>query len=293
MDELKQVQIWQISERQNYRQTYDSDFVANIAADMSTSGFKMEYPITVYANEDQTFTVIDGHTRRQAALLASAYTLKDHKPVLPVWIVVKDKPTDAQFKLMQLAANEKRIDPDDISRAIGYKQALDAGATIDDLVSATGHKAFFIEKRLRFLTLTAEAQHMIASKQLSPDYADELTRLKPEYQSAALSAYNRASRHDLQTFRDIVSDLYQKQVQAENEQLPMFGGDLEAFVAQTVQQIEAKREKTRAELEAELQAERTARQRDRDYAKQKYIAAMNEIARLKAELYDKHLIAAA
>lgn len=293
MDQLLQVAIWQVIERQNYRQSYDSDFVQSIAGDMSSTGFKMEYPITVYPNgDDTTYTVIDGHTRRQAALLASTYTLTDHKPVLSVWVVVKSKPDDKQFKLQQLSANELRVEPDDISKAIGYQQAITAGATIDDLVSATGHKAFYIEKRLRFLTLTSEAQHMIANRQLSPDYADELTRLKPEYQSAALSAYKRASRHDLQTFKDIVSDLYQKQVEADNKQLPMFGGNLETFIAETVKAIEEKREKTRAELEAELAAERIARQRDRDYAKQKYIAAMSEIARLKAELYDKQLIAA-
>lgn len=293
MAELKHVELWRIVERSNYRQTYDQDLVSSIAGDMSSNGFDMAHPIETYANEDnQTYTVIDGHTRRESALLGSIYDIKTHKPIMLVWIVVKDKPTDALFKLMQLSANEKRAEPDDISKAIGYKQALDAGATIDDLVAATGHKPVYIEKRLRFLTLTVEAQHMIANRQLSPDYADELTRLKPEYQSAAIMAYTRATRCDLQTFREIVADLYQKQIQAENEQLPLFGGNLETFVANTVQAIEDKRAKTRAELEAELAAERIARQRDREYAKQKYIAAMNEIARLKAELYDKQLVAA-
>lgn len=286
MDERLSIELYRIIERENYRQSYDPDFVATLASDMSSNGFKVEYPITVYPNDDNTFTVIDGHTRRQAALLGSTYDLTEHKARMIVHIVVKDKPTDAQFKLMQLAANEQRRDPDDISKAIGYKQALDAGATLDDLITATGHKAYYIEKRLRFLSLTPEAQHMIANRQLSPDYADELTRLKPEYQSAALMAYTRAIRCDLQTFKEIVADLYQKQVQAENEQLPLFGGNLESFVAQTVQAIEDKRQKSRAELEAELQAERTARQRDRDYAKSKYMAAMRELAELRTKLYE-------
>jgi hypothetical protein len=50
--------------------------------------------------------------------------------------------------------------------------------------------------------------------------------------------------------------LYAKQVKAENEQLPMFGGDLVAFVENAVQELEAKRQKSRAELEKELEAER-------------------------------------
>jgi ParB-like chromosome segregation protein Spo0J len=236
MNELIQVEAWQLAERQNYRQTYNQALVEGIASDMAEHGFDIARPIETYAEGDR-YIIIDGHTRFKAVLLGSAYTIADHKPVMKVWIAVKDKPNDAQFKLMQLAGNELRENPDDMSKAIGYKQALDYGATYDQLYRATGHRQPYIDKRIALLSLTSEAQIMVSKGQLSIDYAFELTRLKAEYQSAAISAYTRASRCDLATFREIIEDLYQKQVKAETEQLPLFGGDLVQFVENAVAEL--------------------------------------------------------
>lgn len=284
-----QVELYHLTERQNYRQEYDQAFVESIAGNMAAEGFKVEYPITVYREGDQ-FVVIDGHTRREAALLGSTYDVKEHKARMLVWVVVKDKPTDAQFKLDQLAANEQRRDPDDMSKAIGYRQALDAGATMDQLCAATGHKQPYIDKRLSFLKLTREAQVMVSKGQLSPDYAAELVRLKSDYQCAALSAYTRANRCDLVSFREIVDDLYTKQVEAEQTQLPMFGGELETYTAALVETLEQKRQISRDSLQKELdairallQAEKAQHEANKRKAVIKLRAMQMEIETLRAQ----------
>src|SRR4051794_18410787 len=119
VDQLLQVEAWRVVERDNYRQDYDQLFIEDTALDMQDNGYKLEWPIVVY-EENGLYPVIDGHTRRLSALLASTYDLIEHKARFLVWIVVKAKPSDAAFKLMQLAANERRRDPDDLSKAIGY-----------------------------------------------------------------------------------------------------------------------------------------------------------------------------
>jgi hypothetical protein len=258
---------------------------------MATVGFDASKPIKVY-REGDNFVVIDGHTRRRAALLGSTYDLKEHKARLLVWIVVQDKPTDLEFVLTQLADNELREQPDNMSQAIGYRRALDAGATMDQLCQSTGHKQPYIDKRLSFLTLTPEAQVMVAKGTLSPDYAAELVRLKVDYQCAALSAYTRASRCDFVTFKEIVADLYTKQVEAEQTQneLPLFGGALESLISATVETIEAKRAKSRADLESEnaallaaLDNERIQHKANKAKAVAKLQAMQNEIIFLRQQ----------
>src|SRR5258706_16127073 len=118
---LRYVPLYQLTQRSNYRQEFDQEFVNKLAGDISTNGYKIEYPIVTYADNDG-YIVIDGNTRYTAAKLASSYDRTSHLATLQVWIVIKDKPSDSQFILSQLAANELRRDPDDISKAIGYKQ---------------------------------------------------------------------------------------------------------------------------------------------------------------------------
>lgn len=281
MDTIKQVYLYTLVERENYRQSYDQEFVTGMASDMASAGFKIEFPITVYDNGDGTYTIIDGHTRRQAALLGSLYGLIDHKAMMLIWIVIKDKPSDAQFKLQQLAANEKRVDPDDISKAIGYQQALSAGATIQDLIDATGHKQDYIERRLALLTLTGEIQALVAKRQLSILYAVEIARLAPNFQRIAIKTYNDIKSPSLDEFRAFVNELYTKQTQCTLFDLPMFDG---VGLIETLREMKIEKPKSRVELEAELESERKARQADRAFAINKYRQLMTAYTQLKAQV---------
>jgi ParB/RepB/Spo0J family partition protein len=277
---MQTLKLEQIIEIDNYRTDYSD--LDGLIASMKAQGFKAKYAITVTPIEAMTiksrlpmFAISEGHRRTRSARLAGLTEIACH---------IEGDLTPKQRKLDQLAENENRSNPNPMDQGRGLQQAIDLGATIEDLALATGHKADYIAKRIALLSLTSEAQIMVAKRYLSIEYAYELTRLKAEYQGAALAAYTRASRCDLITFREIVADLYNKQLEAENKQLPMFGGALLEYVEQAVQTIEAKRAKTRAELEAELEAERKARAQDRQFAIGKFTAARHEIEQLRAEL---------
>lgn len=284
MDTLQFVPLYRLIERQNYRQTYDPDLVHTIAVSVRDHGFKIEYPITVYAEQDR-LVIIDGHTRYHACVECARMS---HNMTFGVWAVVKARPDDKTFKLAQLAANELRSDPDDISKAIGYKQAIDAGASIDDLVLAVGHKRPYIEDRLSLLALVPEAKDLVAKKHLGIKFAAQLTRLDSNFQRIALQAYTAMKSPTLEEFTAIVNGLYTKQTQCSLFDLALFNGQP---IEQTIAELKIDRPKSRQELLDEIEALRASkeseyRQRmlDRDYAKRKYTAAQREIALLKAQL---------
>ncbi len=284
MEAIQSVSLSRIHERENYRQEYDPDFVATIASDMAESGFKPEYPMTVYADGD-TLILIDGHTRYHAAMLGTSYDLKTRLPLMSVWVAIKDRPTDADFKLMQLAANEQRRDPDDMSKAIGYRQALDAGATMAHLVKATGHYTSYIEDRLTLLSLVPEGQQLVAKKHMGIKFAGELSRLDSNFQRIAIQQYSKMKNPTLDQFRDVVNQLFTKQSQATLCDLALFSGkpiDPSVYLAGAGLTIEPKM--TRAELETALKIEREKREKDRAYARRKYSEAKHEIERLRALL---------
>lgn len=259
---METLALEQIIEIDNYRTDYSD--LDSLVANMRAKGFNPEYAVTVMPLDAYTvksrlpmYALVKGHRRTRSARLAGLVAIPCH---------IQTGLTPVARKLDQLAENENRSNPNPMDQANGFQQAIDLGASIADLVLHTGHKQPYIEKRLALLTLTSEAQRLVASKHLSIDYAHELTRLKPEYQGAALAAYHRATRCDLTTFKEIVSDLYTKQVEAEHTQLPMFGGELEIYIETAVQTIEANRQKTRAELEAELAAVTAEKERIRTEA---------------------------
>jgi ParB-like chromosome segregation protein Spo0J len=263
---LKQVALSQLVQRSNYRQEYDQDFVNKIASDMATNGYKVEYPIVTYSEGDQ-FVVIDGNTRFTATKLASSYSIKDHKALIMVWIVVKDKPTDSEFILSQLAANELRRDPDDISKAIGYQQALDSGASLIQIASETGHKVDYIERRVKLLKLAADLQPLVAKGQLPISYAGAITVLDSNRQRIAVQAYNRSKTNNLESFvENVVNPLYEQQVK-ESQQGNFFGlytedqltAQIDSFVEvlapkKTAKDLENELVQIRLELEAERKA---------------------------------------
>lgn len=285
MDTLQFVQLHRLIERENYRQTYDPDLVHTIAVSVRDHGFKLEYPITVYPDSDR-LVIIDGHTRYHACVEAARMS---HNMTFGVWVVVKVKPDDKDFKLAQLAANELRSDPDDISKAIGYKQAQDTGATIEEILLSTGHKnRAYVEDRIALLYLVPEAQDLVAKKHLGIKFAAQLVRLDSNFQRIALKAYAAMKSPTLEEFQAVVNDFYTKQSQCSLFDLAIFNGKpIEEIMAD----IKIDRQKTRQELIDEIEALRAskdseyrARMADRDYAKRKYTAAQREIALLKAQL---------
>lgn len=274
-----QVPLYRLSILSNYRQEYDQDLVSGIAESYREDGFKPEYPISAY--EDKThpgyYIIIAGHTRFLAGLRYLGLTQDD---TFMVWIVVNPEPTAAQFKLQQLHENSFRADPDDISKAIGYKQALDAGATMADLQHYTGKRESYILDRLAMLTLIPEAQDLVKHGHMGPKFAAQMTRLDSNFQRLALAWYTTAKSPTLPEFTEVISQYYTKQSQCSLLDLALFNGKP---IEQITVELKIDRPKTRAELEAELEAEKKARQQDRLYAKDLYSKALRRIAELEAK----------
>lgn len=145
MNGLSFVQFYRLKIRQNYRQAYDQATIDGIAKSILTDGFKPEYPIVAY-KQDDSFIIISGHTRYYACEQVSRIL---HSKMFGVYLIVKNKPDDKTFKLDQLAENSLRQNPDPISEAIGYKQARDSGATIEEIQHSTGSIAHLLKIGLR------------------------------------------------------------------------------------------------------------------------------------------------
>lgn len=283
---LKQVALSQLKQRSNYREEYDQQFVEKLASDMSTNGFKVEYPIVTYQDGD-LYIVIDGNTRFTAATLASSYSIKDHTASLLVWIVVKDKPSDQQFILEQLAANELRRDPDPLSQAKGYKQAVDAGATVETIASETGHQVEYVNRRLWLLDLVPEAQKLVANGNLGIKYGEAMHTLDVNFQRIALQAYNTRKVRTHDEFSALCNELLQKQTTLSLFDLSLFNGQpIEMVVDMSKVKTEPKVDASAVirSLESELATEKAQRQADRDYAKKKYAELMSLYNKLQAQV---------
>jgi ParB/RepB/Spo0J family partition protein len=265
------IPLAQIVEVNNYRETYPADHIQALADSMKADGFKVEYAITVYLLPNGQYAINTGHCRTRAARLAGL-------TAIPCVILADSNPLT--LKLAQLGENENRRDPDDISRARGFKAVLDAGGTIEQLSIATGKNKDYINRRLCLLALVPDIQELVSKGQLSIMYAVEIARLSDaNFQRIALQAYNKLSHCDLDDLRKIVSDLYSKQAQANLfDNLPMWGA---AYIEQTASEIVKEQKKSRQQLEIELAAERKARAADKAYAIREYQKLLRRVAELE------------
>lgn len=295
---IKQVSLSQLRQRSNYRQSYDTELVNKVASDMSEHGFKIEFPIVTYSENDSTdstdeYIVIDGNTRYTAACQASAYGIVSRQASLMVWIVVKPKPTDAQFILSQLAANELRRDPDAVSQAKGYKQAVDSGASVAQIATETGHTEEYVNRRLFLLDLVDEAQKLVANGNLGITYGEAMHELDTNFQRIALQAYNKREVKTIDEYRKLCNELLEKQRTCSLFDLALFNGkpiEMVVDMAKVRTAVDtAKLPDTAAlelirRLEEKLEAEKAQRVKDREYAKGKYGELMAQYRALQAQV---------
>jgi hypothetical protein len=251
-DQIIEVELWQVVKRSNYRQTYDAQFVQQTAGDMAEHGYKVEYPMLAYWDDSlQAYVVIDGNTRHESASLASTYSIGQRKAMLKVWICVKPKPTDLEFILTQLEANNKRRPPDPISDGIGFADALAQGASIEALVQAVGHDKYYIQRRLDLLRLNDDIKPLVASGNLGIGYASEMGKLDSNFQRIAMKYFGETKSPNLDEFRALVADLYTKQTQCSLFDLTLFTGQP---IETILDSLNLEKRKSRAQLEAELAA---------------------------------------
>lgn len=256
----------------NYRSEYDLVYVDSLAAKMSKRGFIRKRAIGVYAVElasvhtkqlETFYVVIDGNTRTLAAKKAGLTTI-------PAEISPRDPKAN---KLDQLAENEDRRKPDDVSLAKGIKDAMDLGATMADVLESIGQTdPAYVERRLALLYLIPEIQELVAKRHLPITYAAAMTQLDSNRQRMAVQAYNRAKSPNVNDFKDMCGKLYAEQI-AES-QTSFFGlftaEEIAAKVAELAETISSEPKRTMTALLAELDAERRAK-----------IAANQELERIK------------
>jgi ParB/RepB/Spo0J family partition protein len=266
----------------NYRSVYSQEAIDGYAESMRVKGFLPEYAITVYAldcysikSHKQCYGVIAGHSRTLAARQAG---------LAEVWAIVKPYTSAAEIRLDQLAENLNRTNTNPVDDAHGFKDVLDNGGSISQLMVATGKSREFINTRLALLDLIPEAQELVKSGNLPLGHAAEMRRLDRNFQLIAMRYYNESDRPNGDEFRAMVNELFTKQSQCSLFDLSLFNGQpIEALLGE----LKIERQKTRKQLETELAAERKARQQDRAYAKAKFAEAQRKIAQLEALLAKK------
>jgi ParB/RepB/Spo0J family partition protein len=144
------------------------DFFDRLVADIRERG--VQVPLIAY-REGERLRVIDGETRRLAALMAGAETV----PVL----VYDQKPNDAALKLAQLLANSLRRDNTPLELAAVYQELMRLNDwTQADLARHVRVSPAQVVRVLAISTkLPGEVQAMVAAGELAPRAAYALSRL--------------------------------------------------------------------------------------------------------------------
>lgn len=209
---IKQVPLSTVVYRSNYRQAYDDTFVLEVASDMAEHGYKATYPLEVYAESD-TYVVIDGNTRYNAAVLAQVYDIKS-RVALPfmVTVAVSDKPSDAEYVMRQIEANKARRDTDPVSDGKAYQNALASGIPLAEIARRCHTSIAAINTRIALLGLASDIQELVIKGHLPLTYASALDKLDTNRQHIAVMAYNRAKSPNINDYRDLCARLLAEQI---------------------------------------------------------------------------------
>lgn len=260
----KQVSLSEVRTIANYRTAYDDSKIQEWAGDMGRNdgsglqiGYSAGFPMQCY-QDGAEYVVITGNTRHKSAMLGSAYSTRTHQPTLMVWITVQARPSAADFCLIQLAENERRVTPNDLDTARGYRQTLDALAAegktpveaMRELKLTVGHPEDYIARRLVLLDLIPEVQELVGKKQFGITFAACMARLDSNFQHQALVKYRSMKAPTFEDFEAVANDCYTAQNQCSLFDFALFGGTDKAPVAA----VEVVKVKTRAELLAEVAA---------------------------------------
>jgi ParB/RepB/Spo0J family partition protein len=136
------------------RLKYDDSKLAELAESLRNRQID---PLSVRSRSDGTYEIISGHRRKRAAPLANIKELDCL--VLEV--------TDAEARVLVLAANEPHEDFTDFERARAYRAILDDGKkggvirTQQQLASSIGIDQSLVGRRLSMLELSSEIQEIL------------------------------------------------------------------------------------------------------------------------------------
>jgi len=150
----------------NVRQDFNKDALKGLAQSISNVGLLQ--PVIVSDNGDETFTLLVGHRRFEAARLAEVKAIRA--------IVFED----SESKLaLQLIENLQRENLNPIEEALAYKKILEEeGLTQEELAAKLGRPQPNIANTLRLLKLPPAIQTMLISGNIKQGHGKVLLQLK-------------------------------------------------------------------------------------------------------------------
>lgn len=165
------IPIEKIITQGNVRQGFNKDAIRGLVQSISNVGLLQ--PVIVRENSDQTFTLLVGHRRFEAARLAEVKAIR---------AIIFD---DSESRLMlQLIENLQRENLNPIEEALAYKKILEEeGLTQEELAAKLGRPQPNIANTLRLLKLPPDVQTMLINGDLKQGHGKVLLQIKdPEKQ---------------------------------------------------------------------------------------------------------------
>ena len=189
----------------NDRTVFNPEKLAELASSIQQNG--LAQPITVRPIGDGTRYQIVAGERRYRAM-----TQILRKAVVPCLV---RRMSDEIASAVMLSENMSRQDLTPIEEAHAYQTRMDQFAWSETEIAETaGVSAGLVRKRLQLLRLIPDAQHLVATGNLSLGHAESMTRLDANRQISSLRIL-QASTNPLTVgaFQSICQQLYDEQCQ--------------------------------------------------------------------------------
>lgn len=224
----------------NDRQTFDTNKLQQLAADIKESG--LQQPITVRPLGKERYEIVCGERRWRAHQLIGAQTIA---------CFIRDL-TDEEADLVMLAENVQRVQLNPIEEARGFQKQIDKyGRTEKDIAHKCNVSTDLVRRRLGLLTLISDVQHQVASGHLKISYAECMVGLDSNFQIQALRTLNERGDISAKIFRRICNELLEQQDQSCLFDLDSLFEEKKAEY-ETEKQASREQKATTAELHAEI-----------------------------------------
>ncbi len=174
------------------RKVFDRTALGELAASIRANGLLQ--PITVRRHAGQKpYRIVAGERRFRAV------TEFNRSATIRAIVIETDDTADVRVK--QIIENDQRVDVSPLEQARSYQALMDEmGWTVAELASRIGKAPHRITERTDLLRLQPEYQQLLASGNLTPSQAYEMSRLSPRGQDTLFRAIKAGS---CRTYNDL------------------------------------------------------------------------------------------
>ncbi len=163
------------------RKSFDPATLHELAASIRENGLLQ--PITVRQAGPDRYVVVAGERRFRAHQLLAAPSIR---------ALVTAPATVAEVRVQQIIENDQRENVSPLEQARSYQELMDAaGWSVEDLARRIGKPSHRIRERTVLLCLRPDYQALLASGNLKPSEATELSRLSERGQDTLFRAIRR------------------------------------------------------------------------------------------------------